>query len=134
VVYAEIVQNTFPVIAKELSFFRQLPIRGKFYVVHRVEEIAGSSLYYQWLPATSWREVGADVTIADRDQAQRLLDPPDPNPDIYRAGFRLLPAFEGRQWNGHFDGATTVTHEVCSLLTDDFKGLFEALPSSDSKY
>jgi hypothetical protein len=135
-VYAEIVQNTFPTVAKELSFFTTLPIRGRFYVVHRVGEIPGSSLYYQWLPATSWGEAGAEVTIADRNQAQRmLLDSSDADSGIYRAGsMMLLPTFDGIQWNGHFDGATTVTHEVCSLLTDDLKGLFEALPSSDSKY
>jgi hypothetical protein len=136
VVYAEIVQNTFPTIAKELNFFTRLPIRGKFYVVHRIGEIGGSSLYYRWVPATSWRDIGADVTIADRDQAQRaLLDSPDPSSDIYRAGsMLLLPTFDGRQWDGHFDGATTVTHEVCSLLKGDIDGLFEALPSSDGTY
>jgi hypothetical protein len=136
VVYTEIVQNTFRAIAKELGFFAQLPIRGKFYVARRTGEIEGSSLYYRWVPARSWRDVGADVTITDRDQAQRAsLDSPDPNSDTYRAGsMLLLPTFDGRQWNGHFDGATTVTHEVCSLLTDEINGLFEALASSDGSY
>jgi hypothetical protein len=32
------------------------------------------------------------------------------------------------------DGATTVTHEVCSLLTDELKHVFRALPSGDGAF
>jgi hypothetical protein len=36
--------------------------------------------------------------------------------------------------NGHYDGATTVTHEVCSLLTEELKHVFSGLPSGDGAF
>jgi hypothetical protein len=134
IVYAEVIQYTFSSVAEEMDFFTDLPIRGKFYVVQRDQAAGGSTVYYQWLTASSWDEIGADVATVDRDDAQKALTGlSDRNADVYRAGFTPLPDFSGRHWNGRFDGATTVMHEVCSLLTDDIESLFKALPASDGE-
>jgi hypothetical protein len=56
-----------------------------------------------------------------------------PNSIVFRgSGFSPLPSFDGAQWDGRFDGATTVTHEVCSLLIEELDHIFSALPYDDS--
>jgi hypothetical protein len=139
-VYAEIVQNTFPAMAHQMSSFTALPIRWKLTVLRRDRTAGTSPVYFHWLPVATWDEAGADVTFADhgvpladwkevRDALARLNRP---NSRVAKfGGFTQLPFYDGRQWNGHFDGATTVTHEVCSLLTDELKQLFDAMPHSD---
>jgi hypothetical protein len=46
----------------------------------------------------------------------------------------FLPRYDGRQWNGHFDGATPVTHQVCAWLKEEVERLFRALPGSDGSF
>jgi hypothetical protein len=142
-VFAEIVQNTFPSVARQMSSFTNLPIRWKLTVVRRDRTVGTSTVYFYWLPVATWNEAGADVTFSDRG-----VSPPDwkealdelarlnrPNSRVGRlGGFTQLSFYDGRQWNGHFDGATPVTHEVCSLLKDELKHLFEALPHSDGAF
>jgi hypothetical protein len=118
-----------------------LPARWDLTVVKRDASVGGSTVYFKWLPVLSWDQAGADVTFSERsipftdgaDTREALAKLNRPNSRIYRiGGFSQLPFFDGRQWNGHFDGATTVTHEVCSLLTEELKHVFSALPSHDS--
>ena len=55
-----------------------------------------------------------------------------PNTRILRYnGFLPLSDFSGRQWNNHFDGATPVVHDVCSLLKDDLDRVFSSMPRQD---
>jgi hypothetical protein len=143
IVYAEIIQATFPTMASEMSSFTALPIRWKLTVLRRDRMVGPSTVFFHWLPVSSWDEAGADVTFTDRGvpfpDVKEVLDAlarlKRPNSGVrYFGGFSPLPSYDGRQWNGHFDGATTVTHEVCSLLTDELKQLFDALPHSDGAF
>lgn len=136
--YAEIVGATFSGAAKQMGFYTALPLRWNLTVV-RSEH--GATIYYNICPVASWEEAGADVRFSDRG---RMID----NSEDFRntlvklvrsesgfyghSGFTPLPDFNGRQWTGHFDGATTVVHEVCSMLKDELKKLFSAIPYRES--
>jgi hypothetical protein len=142
-VYAEIVQNTFPAMAGQMSSFTALPIRWKLTVLRRDRTVGTSTVYFHWLPVATWDEAGADVAFTDhsvpspdwKEALDALARLNRPNSHVRRfGGFTQLPFYDGRQWNGHFDGATTVTHEVCSLLMDELKQLFDALPHSDGAF
>jgi hypothetical protein len=142
-VFAEVVQNTFPSTARQMSSFTRLPIRWNLTVIRRDRTVGTSTVYFYWLPVATWNDAGADVAFADRgvplpdwkgalDELARLNRP---NSRIARfGGFTQMSFYDGRQWNGYFDGATSVTHEVCSLLEDELKHLFEALPHSDGAF
>src|SRR5580658_410468 len=122
-----------------MSSFTRLPIRWNLTVIRRDRTAGTSTVYFHWLPVATWKDAGADVAFADRsvplrdwkevhDELARLNRP---NSRIGRfGGFTQMSFYDGSQWNGHFDGATPVTHEVCSLLKDELKHLFEALPYS----
>src|SRR5207302_79616 len=143
-VYAEIAQASFPSMATEMIYFPILPVRWKLTVRRRDRREGLSALSFSWLPVASWEEAGADVTFTNGT----FLNPPDvtaardalaklgrPTYRIPRfAGTKLLFPYDGTQPIGRFDGATAVTHEVCSWLEDDLKHLFEGLPSSDGAY
>ena len=135
-VYAEIVQASFPSMATEMIYFPILPVRWKL-TVRRLDRREGlSALWFSWLPVASWEEAGADVTFtgtlnppdvtAARDALAKLGRPTYRIPRF--AGTKLLFPYDGTQPTGRFDGATAVTHEVCSWLEDDLKHLFEGLP------
>jgi hypothetical protein len=47
---------------------------------------------------------------------------------------RNLHSYDGRQWNGYFDGATPVIHQVSSWLKNEIDRLFTALPGSDGAF
>ena len=143
-VYAEIVQASFPSMATAMIYFPILPVRWKLTVRRRDRRDGLSALSFSCLPVASWEEAGADVTFTNGT----FLNPPDvtaardalaklgrPTYRIPRfAGTKLLFPYDGTQPTGRFDGATAVTHEVCSGLEDDLKHLFEGLPSSDGAF
>jgi hypothetical protein len=135
------VLNTFPALAAEFGFYPSLPVRWNLTVVRRVGGAGGSSVIFKWLPVTSWDQAGADVTFADsgrafghgseaRDALARL-NRLTSNTSVWE-GFRELPFYDGREWTGHYDGATPVTHDVCQQLVAELKRVFEALPAHDS--
>jgi hypothetical protein len=91
------------------------------------------------LPVASWREAGADVRFADipppwrgdkdvREALEKLKRPADRYPIQWNGP---MPSFEGHWWDGRFQSATAVVREVCSLIKEDIKHLFSALPSHD---
>jgi hypothetical protein len=57
-VYAEIVQNTFPAMAGQMSSFTALPIRWKLTVLRRGRTVGTFTVYFHWLPVASWDEAG----------------------------------------------------------------------------
>jgi hypothetical protein len=142
-VFAEIVDASFPRLCEGMSFFTSLPIRWKLEVARRERTEGTSTVWFRWMPVLTWEEAGADVTFteqgspfADSKETQAALARLNrPNDRFFRfAGFTPLSFYDGRQWNGHYDGATTVTHEVCSLLTEELKHVFSALPSGDGAF
>lgn len=139
-VYGEIVQATFPTLASRMCHFTALPIRWKLTVLRRERS---TTVYFRWLPVESWSGAGADVTFADQsapasdynETIDALARLKRPNSRVtHLGGFKPLSSHDGRQWNGHFDGATPVTHEVCSMLRDDLQQIFNALPHSDGAF
>jgi hypothetical protein len=138
--YVEIVDKTFSGLAKQMGFYSALPLRWDLTVVRREPPSKGATVYYKILPTTSWDQAGADVRFSDHgpgfadfEEFQNALAKLGRSTSIFygRSGFTPLPNFDGRQWAGHFDGATTVVHEVCSMLKDELEGLFSAIPSYD---
>jgi hypothetical protein len=139
-VYAEVVRATFPGVLDREGFFTVLPIRWKLTVVRRGRTETLSAVYFRWIPVESWDEAGADVTFSgssvllpDPEETRQALAKLNRPSSIVRriGGFTRLSSYDGYQWNGYFDGATPVMHEVCSLLTDELRHLFGPLPHSD---
>jgi Type I restriction enzyme R protein N terminus (HSDR_N) len=142
-VFAEVVHNTFPSVARQMSSLTRLPIRWKLTVVRQDRTIGTSTVYFHWLPVATWNDAGADVAFTD--QGVSFPDGKEVFDELARlnrsssridhfGGFTQLSLYDGRHWNGRFDGATSVTHEVCSLLKDELKHLFKALPHSDGAF
>ena len=142
-VFAEIAKATFPKFAEKMAFFTSLPIRWKLDVLRRDRTMGTSTVWFRWMPVATWNEAGADVTFTD--QGMPFPDPKEarealarlnrPSDRFYRfGGFTQLSFYDGRQWSNKYDGATTVTHEVCSLLTEELKHIFGALPSGDGAF
>ncbi|WP_439402869.1 type I restriction enzyme HsdR N-terminal domain-containing protein [Bradyrhizobium sp. DASA03068] len=145
-IYAEIVQATYSAITKEMTFFPVLPVRWRLTVVRQVPPRMGSTIYFSWSPVATWQEAGADVTFdsrapfADIGQLEQEVEQTRtalaalgrPNANIPRyGGFTQLSDFSGRQWTGHFDGATPAIHDACSLLTHDLERVFSSMPHRD---
>jgi Type I restriction enzyme R protein N terminus (HSDR_N) len=140
VVYSEIVRGTFSGISDEMTFFAQFPVRWKLTILRRDPSAGGSTMYYTWSPVASWVEAGAEVAFGDtfpgfgdfEETRAALAVLGRPNDRIPRHdGFMPLSDFTGRQWDYHFDGATPVVHEVCSLLKDDLERVFSSMPQQD---
>jgi len=128
-----------------MRFRSALPLRWDLTVVRREPPFIGATINFKILPVASWEEAGAEVRfsgrgpglgLGDRDEFQKALAKLGRSSSTFygRSGFTQLPTFDGRQWTGKFDGATTVVHEVCSMLEDELKGLFEAIPHHDGVY
>jgi hypothetical protein len=139
-VYSEVVKSTFSGISHGFIWLAQFPIRWKLTVLRQEASGIGSTVYFRWTPVASWSEAGADVTFGDNPPAPVASDVTSaelaalgrPNERFSRyAGFMPLSDFTGRQWNHHFDGATPVMHEVCSLLKDELEHVFSAMPARD---
>lgn len=143
IVYDEVIRASFPGLTGQMGFLGCLPIRWRLTVVKRDRSPGSPSIYFHWLPVQKWEEAGADVIFADDNvpvpdfekvsEALAKLGRPTSSISAY-GGFQPLAYYDGRQWNGHFDGATPVTHEVCWILTDELKHLFDALPGSDGAF
>jgi hypothetical protein len=144
VVYAEIVQASFPSMAAEMIYFPILPIRWKLTVLRRDRRDGLSTIYFHWVPVESWQEAGADVSFGDRGlsgvpdwkvirEALAKLGRRSSHIPFYE-GWSLHFPYDGSLPNGHFSGTTPVTNEVLSWLEDDLKHLFEGLPSSDGAF
>jgi len=147
VIYAEIVKTTYSAIAHEMTFFLPLPVRWKLMVVRRAPPHGGSTIYFSWSPVARWQQAGADVVSGaqapsfegveqireDVEQTRAALAALGrPNAHLPRYnGFTQLSDFSGRQWNGHFDGATPAIHDVCSLLKNDLEVVFSSMPQHD---
>jgi hypothetical protein len=138
--YSEVVATTFPELARKMGFYTALPLRWDLSVVHRDPPSRAATIFYKMLPVGSWEEAGADVRFADHgpgfadvDEFRIALAKLGRAASIFygHSGFTQLPDFDGRQWAGNFDGATTVVHEVCSMLKDELTGLLSAIPFSD---
>jgi hypothetical protein len=121
-IYAEVVQTCFPAFAEQLGFFSSLPVRWKLTVRKRPDP-GSNSFTYRWLPIETWDQAGADVTFLGAFETL--------NADDLWIGFREMPSYDGRNWHGHFDGATPVVHDVCRQLKDEITRLFSELPHSD---
>jgi hypothetical protein len=137
-VYAEVVQTSFPSFADRLGLYSSLPVRWKLTVVKLP---TSSSQTYRWLPVATWDEAGADVTFSSVGEPFRTDDTEardalakfnrlNPHSSIW-TGFREVPSYDGHNWHGYFDGATPVVHDVCKRLSDEIKSLFSELPHSD---
>ena len=143
-VYAEIVQASFPGMAQEMIYFPILPVRWKLTVETCDLRKGRPVVLFTWLPVASWEEAGADVTFANgapskfpdvvavRDALAKLGRPSSRVP--YFTGSKRLFPYDGTQPTGRFNGATPVSHQVCSWLQDDLKHLFKGLPSSDGAF
>lgn len=44
----------------------------------------------------------------------------------------VLPAHEGREWTGYFNGSTAAMQLVRSWLKDEIKSFFDPLPARDT--
>lgn len=146
IVYREIVEATFPLITDPASYFAALPVRWKFTVVNTGRLPGHYSAYWRSSPVASWGEAGADVAFAEAGAATVPLDwastsealaalgRPHARIPHFAGSMVFLPRYDGRQWTGHFDGATPVTHQVCVWLKDEVERLFRALPGSDGAF
>jgi len=140
--YAEIAVTTFSGLAKQMGFYNALPLRWNSTVVRHQPAARGATIYYKVLPVASWDEAGGDVQFshcspgfAHFEEFENALARLGRSTSSFYGhnGWKSLPHLDGRLWTGHFDGATTVVHEVCSMLTHELKGLFTAIPHHDGR-
>jgi hypothetical protein len=139
--YAEIIDATFPEMKNEMTMYTALPLRWDTTVVRRVPSMGGETIHYKILPVASWEQAGADVRFSDcapdfsrfEEETRDALATVGRSASTFygQSGFTRLPDFRGRRWSGHFDGATSVVHEVCPILKDELTSLFSAIPYRD---
>jgi hypothetical protein len=146
IIYCEIVQATLPLITDTASYFAALPVRWSFTIVKSGMLPGHFEAYFRSRPVASWDEAGADVAFAEAGapaasldwegtrEALAALGRPNARIPHFSGSMALLPSYDGRQWNGYFDGATPVTHQVTSWLKDEIDRLFAALPGSDGAF
>jgi hypothetical protein len=67
-------------------------------------------------------------------EALAALGRPNASIPHFAGSMAFLPGYDGRQWNGYFDGATPVTHQILSWLNEEIVRLFAALPGSDGAF
>lgn len=140
--YSEVVVTTFSELIRSMGFYSVLPLRWHLTVVRREPPSRGATIYYKMLPVASWESAGAAVQFSgggpglmDFEEFRSELAKLGRSKSMFfgHGGFTQLPQFDGRQWTGHFDGATTVVHEVCSMLKNELERLFSAIPSHDNE-
>jgi nucleoside phosphorylase len=145
-VYREIVQASFPIMTDPVSYFAAFPVRWSFTVPTGLQSPQYRGACWRSSPVASWDDAGADVAFGDNAtiataedwedirRALSALGRTDSRIPHYTGSMAFLPRYDGRQWNGHFDGATPVTHQVCAWLKEEVERLFEALPGSDGAF
>ena len=146
IIYREIAQAALPLITDAKSYFAALPVRWSFTVVKSKMLSGHFGAYFSSRPVASWDDAGADVAFAEAAipvseldwertrGALAMLGRPNARIPHFAGSMALLPGYDGRQWNGYFDGATPVTHQVCSWLKEEIDRLFAALPGSDGAF
>jgi hypothetical protein len=100
----------------------------------------GVTIFWKILPTDTWQTAGANVRFSQQspdwpayfDEFQAALAKLGRSSIFYgQSGFQPLLSFNGDQWNGQFDGATSVMHDVCSILKSELTNLFSVLPIRD---
>lgn len=146
IIYREIVRETLPIITDTASYFAALPVRWSLTLVKSGMLPGHFGAYYRSRPVASWDEAGADVTFGEAGTIAAYLDWEETRNALAALGrsnariphftgsMALLPSYDGRQWNGYFDGTTPVTHQVCGWLKEEIDRLFAALPGSDGAF
>jgi hypothetical protein len=142
IVLSEVVEHTFPALAKQMACYTILPARWDITLVRQPWSFLGPQIHVNWLPVASWGDAGADVRFADnpplwgrdrdndlREALEKLKRPTNRYPI---SSFGPMPSFDGYWWDGRFQSATAVTREVCSLVKKEVEHLFSALPSHDA--
>jgi hypothetical protein len=146
IVYCEIAEATLPPITNTASYFGALPVRWSFTIVKSGKLPGHFGAYFRSRPVASWDQAGADVAFAEAGAPVPPLDWEEtrealaalgrPNAFIPRfaGSMASLPSYNGRQWNGYFDGATPVTHHVSRWLNEEIVRVFTALPGGDGAF
>lgn len=139
-VYAEIIDTTFPKMVSQFPVYTALPLRWEITITGRAAPSQGSTVHYDVMPVADWKQAGANVKFsarapdfADWQVFRDALERVGRSTSIFygQHGYKPLFDFDGRQWTGHFDGGTPVIHEVCQLLKDELTKIFSAIPSRD---
>lgn len=145
-VYREIVQASFPIMTDSVSYFAAFPVRWSFTLPTGVQSPQYRGACWRSSPVASWDDAGADVAFGDNAaiataedwedirNALSALGRTDSRIPQYTGSMAFLPCHDGRQWSGHFDGATPVTHQICAWLKEEVERLFTALPGSDDAF
>jgi hypothetical protein len=138
-VLAEVVEYTFPVLAKQITSYTSLPARWEITLTTYSGNFSGR-IHASWRPVASWGDAGADISFSDspppwRDERElveslKRLGRPAERFTITSHG--AMPTFDGYWWDERFQSTTAVVREVCSLLKKDIEYLFSALPSNDA--
>lgn len=140
VVLAEVVEHTFPVLAKQMGSYASLPVRFDITVTGHSLNFAGLQIHVSWRPVASWRDAGADVRLSDsappwgdeRELRESLEKLGRPANRYTIASTGAMPSFDGYWWDGRFQSTTAVVRGVCLLLKKDIEYLFSALPAHDA--
>lgn len=142
--YAEVVENSFKMVADSFGFYSALPVRWDLAVVARERRpVLRSSIYTRWFPVLSWDAAGADSEFSETPPERFMShDFSEVHSELEKlgrsngrgvtwGGFEPIPSFDGYHLLGGFDGETTVMRSVCDQITSDIKQLFSELPGSD---
>ena len=145
-VYREVVQASFPVLSDPISYFAAFPLRWRFTVPTAAQRPQHRGACWDTFPVSSWDDAGTEVTFSDKaafataedwEEVRKALSAfgrTDARIPHYTGSMAFLPRYDGRQWSGHFDGATPVMHHVCAWLKEEVERLFRALPGSDGAF
>jgi len=120
-VLSEVVERTFPVLAKQMACYTILPARWDITLTRQSRIFQSPKIHANWLPVASWDDAGADVRFADspppwrgdkdlREALEKLGRPANRYPIGWNGP---MLSFDGYWWDGRFQSATAVAREVC---------------------
>lgn len=140
-IYRELVEHSFPRIAKELNFYRAMPVRFEVEVEPVDEDDWHGRVYSSlWMPVSSWDEAGATVTVGtsglpdfratyDRVQA-RLAELGRQGVGHVDMHHSALPRFHGSPRGASTGSETPALRLAIRFLSKDLNLLFDKAPKS----
>jgi hypothetical protein len=143
IAYREVVEESFQAVRLELRHYPMLPLRWSLTIVNDPEFPNRRSMHYHFRPVKEWVEAGADVQFSGRPppriDSRRHWEENGARLRAYGRkvgtshgvyGMRQLPSFSGHSSRG-YEGETSVVSEVCNMLEEDLKTIFEPLRQVD---
>ncbi|MEP7351408.1 MAG: hypothetical protein ABI668_15860 [Sphingorhabdus sp.] len=141
-VYQEIVEKNFAIIAPYLNYFCGMPMR--YELTMYPGRLSGRSMWYVYRPIEKWSDAGADVsfdienhaTLDDQHYQQvmaTLAQLGRVGCTSVSSGQKPAPIFDGDRHLNGFDGETAVLRQAMEMLVSDLNRIFDRGPVEQLK-